>query len=40
MPPPVEIPKGTVYIGKAYTIKMSKTETIKMIKSLGYNVDF
>ena len=39
MPPPVEMPKGTIYIGKEYTIKKSKTETIEMIKSLGYNVD-
>lgn len=38
--PPVEIPKGTIYIGKEYTIKKSKEETIEMIKSLGYNVDF
>lgn len=40
VPPPVEIPKGTIYIGKEYTIKKSKTETIEMVKSLGYNVDF
>ncbi|WBX99489.1 hypothetical protein [Chryseobacterium gambrini] len=39
-PPPVEMPKGTIYIGKEYTIKKSKAETIEMIKSLGYNVDF
>lgn len=40
MPPPVEIPKGTIYIGEEYTIKKTKEETIEMIKSLGYNVDF
>lgn len=40
IPPPVEIPKGTVYIGKEYTIKKSKAETIELIKSLGYNVDY
>jgi|SRR5690554_65742 len=38
--PAIEIPKGTVYIGKEYTIKKSKQETIELIKSLGYNVDF
>ena len=40
MPPPVEMPEGTIYIGKEYTIKKSKEETIEMIKSLGYNVDY
>lgn len=40
MPPPYEIPKGTIYIGEEYTIKKTKEETIEMIKSLGYNVDF
>ena len=40
MPTPVEMPKGTIYIGKNYTIKKSKDETIEMIKSLGYNVDY
>ena len=34
------MPKGTIYIGKDYTIKKSKVETIEMIKSLGYNVDY
>jgi hypothetical protein len=37
---PVELPKGTVYIGEKYTIKKSRDETIKMIKSLGYNVEY
>ena len=40
MPPPVEMPQGTVYIGKEYTIRRSKEETINMIKSLGYNVEY
>lgn len=40
IPPAVEMPKGTVYIGKEYTIKKSKDETIEMIRSLGYNVDY
>jgi hypothetical protein len=40
IPPPVEMPEGTIYIGKEYTIKKSKDETIDMIKSLGYNVDY
>ena len=40
MRPVVEIPKGTIYIGKEYMIKKSKEETIELIKSLGYNVDF
>ncbi len=34
------MPEGTIYIGKEYTIKKSKDETIDMIKSLGYNVDY
>lgn len=38
--PPVELPKGTVYIGKEYIIKKAKEETINAIKSLGYNVDY
>ncbi len=38
--PRPETPKGTIYIGKDYTIKKSKNEIIEMIKSLGYNVDF
>jgi len=38
LPPAVEVPKGTIYIGSKYTIKKSKDETIEMIKSLGYNV--
>lgn len=40
MPLAVEVPKGTIYIGKEYTIKKSKDETIEKIKSLGYNVDY
>lgn len=40
MPQPVEIPKGTIYIGQEYTIKKTKDESIGVIKSLGYNVDF
>ncbi|WP_194778631.1 hypothetical protein [Pararhodonellum marinum] len=38
--PPVEVPRGTVYIGKEYTIRKSKNEIIQMIESLGYNVDY
>lgn len=38
--PPTELPKGTVYIGKEYTIKKSKNEIIEMIESLGYNVEY
>lgn len=37
---PPEIPKGTIYIGKEYTIKKSKEETIQILKSLGHNVDY
>ena len=40
VPRPAEIPKGTIYIGKKYTIKKSKEETIDLIKSLGYNIDY
>jgi hypothetical protein len=39
LPPAVEVPKGTIYIGSKYTIKKSKEETIEMIKWLGYNVN-
>lgn len=40
MPPPVEMPKGTIYIGKTYTVKKSKNEIIETIRSLGYNIDY
>lgn len=40
VPPAVEVPKGTIYIGKKYTIKKSKNEIIEAIKSLGYNVNY
>ena len=40
MPPVLEVPKGTIYIGKEYTIKKSKNEIIEAIKSLGYNVNY
>ena len=38
--PPLELPGGTIYIGKDYTIKKSKEETIALIKSLGYEVEY
>lgn len=37
---PSEIPKGTIYIGKSYTIKKTEKEIIEAIKALGYNVDY
>lgn len=40
MPRPAEIPKGTIYIGKTYTIKLSKDSLIQSIKSAGYNCDY
>lgn len=39
MPRVYEMPKGTIYIGKAYTIKKPKAEIIERIRTLGYNVD-
>ena len=38
--PPAEIPEGTVYIGKKYTLRKSKEKTIEMIKSLGYSIEY
>lgn len=38
--PRAEIPKGTIHLGESYRVKKSKEETIQMIKSLGYNVDY
>ncbi|KOY86277.1 hypothetical protein AD998_09075 [bacterium 336/3] len=35
-----DMPEGTIYIGESYKVKKSKEETIQMIKSLGYNVDY
>ncbi|NDV65299.1 hypothetical protein [Bacteroides sp. 224] len=43
LPPPqhlYKIPQGTVYIGKSYTIKLSKDSIINTIKNLGYNCDY
>lgn len=40
IPHPLEMPQGTVYIGTTFTIKKSKEETISIIRSLGYNVDY
>jgi hypothetical protein len=35
-----KIPDGTVYIGKKYRIKESKSEILKSIQSLGYNTTY
>jgi len=35
-----EMPKGTVYIGESYNIKLPKDSIINAIKQLGYNCDF
>ena len=40
LPPPLEIPKGTVFIGKSFEIKKSKEDVINSIKAKGYNVDY
>ena len=32
-----ELPKGTVYIGKSYTVKMSKDALLNKINDLGYD---
>ncbi|MBX3254152.1 MAG: hypothetical protein KF862_08440 [Chitinophagaceae bacterium] len=40
IPRPREIPQGTIYIGKTYTIKMPKDSIIHSIKAWGYNCDF
>lgn len=40
LPPQYEIPKGTIFIDKSYTIKLPKDSVINMIKQLGYNCDF
>lgn len=40
MPRPYEMPKGTIYIGKSYKIKLPKDSIIKTIKQLGYNCTF
>jgi len=38
--PCMEMPQGTIYIGKSYTIKMPKDTVISTIQRLGYNCDF
>lgn len=35
-----EIPKGNIYIGKSYTIKLPKDSIIKTIENMGYNCVF
>lgn len=36
----VEMPRGTIYIGDSFDIKLPKDSVIKTIKDLGYNCDF
>jgi len=40
LPRPYEIPKGTIYIGESYNIKLPKDSIIKSIIRLGYNCEF
>lgn len=40
LPPQYEMPQGTIFIDKSYTIKLSKDSVINTIKQLGYNCDF
>ena len=40
IPHPREMPSGTVYIGKSYTIKLPKDSVIAAIRDLGYNCDY
>ncbi|WP_203558556.1 hypothetical protein [Bacteroides sp. 519] len=35
-----EMPQGTVYIGKSYTIKLPKDSVISSIQNMGYNCDY
>lgn len=35
-----EVPKGTIYIGKSYNIKLPKDSVIGSVKKLGYNCDY
>jgi len=35
-----EMPRGTIYIGKSYTIKLPKDSVISSIRAMGYNCDF
>lgn len=39
VPRPLEIPQGTVYIGKSYNIKLPKDSVINAIIGLGYNCE-
>ncbi len=34
-----EIPKGTIYIGKSFKIKMSKEKVLQRINQLGHNYE-
>ncbi len=38
--PRTEMPKGTVYIGKSYNIKMSKDSILNSLDRLGYPCDY
>lgn len=40
IPPKKHIPKGTVYIGKKYSISKSKEDVLQAIRSLGYSTDY
>ncbi|GHT19899.1 hypothetical protein AGMMS4957_05250 [Bacteroidia bacterium] len=40
LPPRSEMPQGSIYIGKSYTIKLSKDSIISTIKKLGYNCEY
>ncbi len=37
---PYEMPKGTIYIGTSYNIRIPKDSVINSIRKLGYNCDF
>lgn len=37
---PYEMPKGSIYIGESYNIKLPKDSVINTIKRLGYNCEF
>ncbi|MDR2038918.1 MAG: hypothetical protein LBQ60_13430 [Bacteroidales bacterium] len=38
--PAYEVPQGTIFIDKSYTIKLPKDSVINTIRQLGYNCDF
>src|SRR5690606_5831685 len=37
---PGEMPRGTVYIDKTFTVKKSRSEVIEAIRYMGYNVEY